>query len=98
MAIDVSGCIPVRDARARDFYLAHGRPAEESTPVRLYATGGDVYGSEYVVRVTVPCMDALVRTVTGRFGTKADLEKNPEINEGLQEATRMFFSYLNTSN
>jgi hypothetical protein len=29
---------------------------------------------------------------------KKDLEDHPEINEGLQEATRMFFSYLNTSN
>ena len=30
--------------------------------------------------------------------TKQDLEDKPEINEGLQAATKMFFSYLNTSN
>ena len=30
--------------------------------------------------------------------SKKQLEENPEINEGLQAATRMFFAYLNTSN
>jgi hypothetical protein len=30
--------------------------------------------------------------------TKKQLEDKPEINEGLQDATRMFFSYLNASN
>jgi len=29
---------------------------------------------------------------------KKDLEDKPEINEGLQQATKMFFSYLNSSN
>ena len=34
----------------------------------------------------------------GAAVTKEDLEDKPEINEGLQQATKMFFSYLNTSN
>jgi hypothetical protein len=34
----------------------------------------------------------------GAAVSKKDLEANPEIVEGLQEATKMFFSYLNTSN
>jgi head-to-tail connecting protein len=34
----------------------------------------------------------------GAAVTKKDLEDKPEINEGLQDATKMFFSYLNTSN
>jgi hypothetical protein len=34
----------------------------------------------------------------GAAVSKKDLEDKPEINEGLQDATKMFFSYLNTSN
>ncbi len=34
----------------------------------------------------------------GAAVSKQDLEDKPEINQGLQDATRMFFSYLNTSN
>jgi hypothetical protein len=34
----------------------------------------------------------------GAAVTKKDLEEKPEINEGLQQATQTFFSYLNTSN